>query len=81
MCPSSGGLSTSHRTTFIEINNLFIKMAISPSSVHHFFSLKVKKPKEPQKKKSPTFKYAHKLLLPLPPNVSTTKNSINPQKH
>lgn len=52
MCPSSGGLSTSHRIIFIEINNFFIKMAVSPFSVHPFFSLKVKKPKEPQKVKA-----------------------------
>lgn len=79
MCPSSGGLSTSHRIIFIEINNLFIKMAVSPSSAHHFFSLEVKKPKEPQKKQRPMFK--SKILLSLPSNVSTTKSSINPQKN
>lgn len=56
-------------------------MAVSPSSVHHFFSLKVTKPKEPQKKQRPMFKYASKILLSLPPNISTTKPSINSQKH
>lgn len=47
-----------------------MKKAVSPpSSVHHFFSLQVKKPKELQKQRT-TFKYASKILISFSPDIS-----------